>query len=62
MDALNEDQAADGVVTCDDCGEPIPVGGWPWCASDRNPEGHSKGVTYRWANGTPMRKWEKMSR
>jgi hypothetical protein len=31
---------------CADCGEPVPIGGWPFCASDHNPEGHAKGAAY----------------
>lgn len=31
---------------CDECGEWVRVGGWPFCASDRNPEGHAKGAAY----------------
>lgn len=45
------------VVTeqCDACGQPVPIGGWPWCASPQNPEGHAKGVNYSWKAGFSMR-------
>jgi hypothetical protein len=46
---------------CDRCGETLHAGDWPFCASERNPEGHAKG-TYRWGKGTPMRKWERMGK
>lgn len=32
---------------CEECGQPVPVGAWPFCASKANPEGHARG-TYRW--------------
>lgn len=32
------------VVRCDDCGEVLEEGFWPFCFSRVNPEGHSKGV------------------
>jgi hypothetical protein len=40
--------AADELLAelCDDCGQYVPIGGWPFCASDRNPEGHAKGAAY----------------
>jgi hypothetical protein len=42
------------VEVCDACGEPVPVGAWPFCASDANPAGHSKG-TYRWKTKFTMK-------
>lgn len=32
---------------CADCGERVPIGGWPFCKSARNPAGHAWG-TYAW--------------
>jgi hypothetical protein len=46
---------------CEDCGQPVPTGSWPFCRSPQNPDGHAKG-TYRWGLGTGMKKWERMSR
>lgn len=40
--------------TCADCGEPVPVGGWPFCRSAANPDGHAKGV-YAWKSGFSMK-------
>lgn len=38
---------------CEKCGKPVPVGGWPWCESKRNPLGHSRDVSYgfTWGRG-----------
>jgi hypothetical protein len=42
---------------CADCGDPVPIGAWPFCKSDRNPEGHARG-SYQWSVGNPgMRRW-----
>lgn len=32
---------------CELCGEVYSVGDWPWCRSERNPDGHQKG-NYGW--------------
>lgn len=47
----------EGAECCDLCGKPIPVGGWPFCASPRNPQGHARGGAYAWSMGSPIRKW-----
>lgn len=31
---------------CNDCGEVVPIGGWAFCKSERNPDGHAKGAAY----------------
>lgn len=41
-------------AVCDDCGEIYMHGDWPFCASERNPEGHAKG-TYGWRVGFSMK-------
>lgn len=41
-------------MACADCGEPVPIGGWPFCRSDRNPEGHARGV-YAWKTRFSMK-------
>ena len=48
---------------CLTCKEPVPIGGWPFCASPRNPEGHARG-TYRWGMRHPMatKGWERNNR
>lgn len=43
-----------GADKCGDCGEPVPVGGWPFCTSEANPEGHSKDVGYHFKAGFGM--------
>lgn len=40
---------------CGDCGEPVPIGGWPFCASERNPDGHAKGAAYTFKMRMGMR-------
>ena len=42
---------------CSKCGYPVPIGGWPYCASDRNPSGHARGGAYAWSMSSPIRKW-----
>lgn len=45
----------DSWVCCDDCDEPIPIGGWPFCASAINPAGHQKGAAYGFRMKFPMK-------
>lgn len=57
LDARGKKGSKASVETCADCGEPVPVGSWPFCASKVNPEGHRKG-TYRWgAQSVLSKKW-----
>lgn len=48
---------------CEKCGQEVPVGGWPFCASPHNPEGHAKGV-YGWAMkmGMKVQGWTRRER
>jgi hypothetical protein len=48
---------------CPECGEPVPIGAWPYCKSRRNPEGHAKGA-YRFSmtSGMVQHKWQRMGR
>jgi hypothetical protein len=41
-------------ATCDDCGEFVPIPGWPFCRSEQNPDGHERG-TYRWKTKFSMK-------
>jgi hypothetical protein len=48
---------AEKAERCEACGEIVPIGGWPFCASGRNPDGHRKG-TYGWVmGGGALNKW-----
>lgn len=40
--------------TCDKCGKQVPIGGWAFCASPTNPEGHARG-TYRFRMRSSMK-------
>lgn len=45
------------VERCESCGEPVPMGAWPFCASARNPDGHARG-SYQWNVGNAaLRRW-----
>lgn len=46
---------------CIDCGEPVPVGGWPFCQSKANPAGHEKGTYGFKMSSVLAKKWERMS-
>lgn len=49
-------------TTCDDCGERYAEGDWPFCVSERNPEGHAKGAyAFNIAmGGGGLKKWTHM--
>lgn len=48
---------------CTDCGEIVPVGGWPFCASTQNPEGHAKGAyTWKMQMGMKVQGWTRRQR
>ena len=47
------------VNVCPVCGGIIPIGAWPFCRSERNPEGHAKGATYQFKMASKLRRWEK---
>jgi hypothetical protein len=47
MDSVTELIFDEPVTVCEDCNELMFTGDWPFCASVRNPEGHTKG-TYGW--------------
>lgn len=48
---------------CEKCGEIVPIGGWAWCVSRRNPEGHARGA-YRFSvsSGMVQHKWQRMGK
>jgi len=38
------------VERCEDCGQVLRIGAWPFCASPSNPQGHARGC-YGWHFG-----------
>ena len=63
MDTVKGKRRKGAVVVCDQCGEEVPIGGWAFCRSKRNPEGHSRG-TYQFTMRSRMatHKWERRER
>lgn len=65
MAAAEEEMAATQAAedVCADCGEEVPIGGWPFCASAANPEGHARGV-YAWRArfGMKLQGWTRRER
>lgn len=48
-----------GTRRCEKCGDEYSEGDWPFCASERNPEGHKRG-SYQFGvagGGGAMKKW-----
>jgi len=48
---------------CEVCGQVVPIGGWPFCKSERNPKGHMRG-TYGWMTkfGMKVQGWTRRER
>lgn len=53
----------DVATACEDCGELVWVGDWPFCASPHNPAGHAKGA-YGWKMrmGMKVQGWNRRER
>lgn len=43
------------VDKCEVCGEPVPIGSWPYCASPANPDGHARGAAYAFKMAMSMK-------
>jgi hypothetical protein len=47
---------------CEKCGEPVPVGAWPYCVSRVNPGGHSTRNAYGWTMASGMGMWDRVGK